>query len=150
MKLSSSAFLNNELIPTKYTCDGKDISPHLFIEGIPADAKSLVLICDDPDAPMGTFVHWVMFNIPTNIAEIPEAIPAMNVLGNGSIQGNSDYKKIGYGGPCPPSGTHRYFFKLYALDTTLNLLPGVSKAQVEKAFDEHVIAKTELIGLYKR
>jgi Raf kinase inhibitor-like YbhB/YbcL family protein len=150
MKLSSFAFSHNENIPPKYTCSGKDISPPLLIEGIPAEAKSLALICDDPDAPMGTFVHWVMFNIPVNIAEIPEAIPNVDVLGNGAIQGNTDFRKIGYGGPCPPSGTHRYFFKLYALDTKLDLRPGASKAQVEKEMEGHVIAKAELIGLYKR
>ena len=142
MKLTSSAFSHNQMIPKKYTCEGNDVSPPLTIDGIPDGAKSLALIVDDPDAPMGTWVHWVVFDIPivNQIAE--DTIPGK--------QGHNDFGKKDYGGPCPPSGTHRYFHKIYALDTTLNLKEGITKKALEKAMQGHILDKAELIGLYKK
>ncbi len=144
-KISSTAFQNNGFIPSKYTCDGRDINPPLAIENVPPGTKSLALIVDDPDAPMGTWVHWVCWNIAPNIKEIKE-----NDTPGGAAAGLNDFKRQSYGGPCPPSGTHRYFFKLYALDTALDLPSGAKKADVEKAMKGHIIAQTQIIGLYKR
>jgi Raf kinase inhibitor-like YbhB/YbcL family protein len=144
-KLSSTAFQNNGLVPAKYTCDGNDINPPLFIENVPQGARSLALIVDDPDAPMGTWVHWVVWNINPAMKEIKE-----NDVPKGASFGLNDFKNQAYGGPCPPSGTHRYFFKLYALDTALNLSSGAKKHDVEKAMKGHVISQTQIIGLYKR
>ena len=142
MKLISHAFSHNTLIPKKYTCDGDDVNPPFEIEDIPAKAQSLALIVDDPDAPMGIWVHWVVYDIPV-VARIEEnSIPGK--------QGNNDFSRLNYGGPCPPSGTHRYFFKLYALDKKLELKEGMSKQDLEKAMENHVVEKTQLIGLYKR
>jgi len=150
IKITSTAFEHGGRIPARYTCDGEDISPPLRWEGIPRDAKSIALICDDPDAPMGTWVHWVIFNIPPQTQELPEKVPSEPTLDNGAIHGINDFRNYGYGGPCPPGGTHRYFFKVYALDTTLNLKPGASKAQVLDAMEGHVLAKGELMGKYSR
>lgn len=144
MKLTS-VFVHNENIPSKYTCDGEDAAPELVISEIPANAKSLVLIVDDPDAPMGTWVHWVLYNIPINAAKID----AKN-LPQDTKQGMTDFGRIGWGGPCPPSGTHRYFFKLYAIDKTLDLPEGATKKQVEDEIKNNIIEKTELVGQYKR
>lgn len=144
MKLTS-VFAHNENIPSKYTCDGEDSAPELIISEVPSNAKSLVLIVDDPDAPMGTWVHWVLYNIPTNTTKID----AQN-LPQGVKQGMTDFGRIGWGGPCPPSGTHRYFFKLYAIDKNLDLPEGVTKKQIENEIRNNIIEKTELIGLYKR
>ncbi|MGD0282481.1 MAG: YbhB/YbcL family Raf kinase inhibitor-like protein [Dissulfurispiraceae bacterium] len=144
-KLVSTAFQNNSLIPSKYTCDGSDINPPLAIGNVPGGTKSLTLIVDDPDAPMGTWVHWLVWNIAPDTKEIKE-----NDAPKGAGFGLNDFKKTSYGGPCPPSGTHRYFFKLYALDTTLNLPSGSKKADIEKAMKGHILAQTEIIGLYKR
>ena len=145
LKLSSTAFQNNGSIPSRYTCDGRDINPPLAIENVPPGTKSLALIVDDPDAPMGTWVHWVSWNIAPGIKEIKE-----NDTPGGSVSGLNDFKRQSYGGPCPPSGTHRYFFKLYALDTALDLPSGAKKADVEKAMKGHVISEAQIIGLYKR
>jgi len=143
MKLTSLEFENGKSIPKKFTSDGADINPALSIEGIPAHTKSLALIVDDPDAPRGTWVHWVVYNIPV-VARIEED----SVPGN---QGLNDFGEIGYGGPSPPSGTqHRYFFKLYALDTELALGGRVNKRAVEAAMEGHIVDTAELIGLYKR
>ena len=142
LSVSSSAFENNKLIPAKYTCDGANVNPPLTIEGVPDGAKSLVLIVDDPDAPMGTFDHWVVWNIPPTSKIEENAVPG--------TEGVNDYRKRSYGGPCPPSGTHRYFFKVYALDTKLDLSPNSRRKDVEKAMQGHVLAKGELIGLYRR
>ncbi len=150
MKITSSAFANNGMIPFKYTCDGEDISPPLQWEGIPDGAKSIVLICDDPDAPMGTFVHWVLYNLPPETKELAENIPTDKELSNGTRQGTTDFRRVGYGGPCPPSGTHRYYFKIYALDTKFDLAAGATKAQLLKAMEKHVLAQGELVGKYKR
>lgn len=150
MQIISSAFSNNEMIPSRYTCDGKNISPPLVFSGIPRGSKTLVLICDDPDAPAGTWVHWVMYNIPANTSALPEGISAKEKLSDGSRQGLNDFRNIGYGGPCPPGGTHRYFFKLYALQDSLKNIPKATKAEIERAMEEHVIASCQLIGKYKR
>lgn len=143
--IASPAFSHNGMIPAKYTCDGADVNPPLSIGGVPEKAKSLALIVDDPDAPRGTWVHWVVWNIPAGTREIPEdSVPP------GAVQGTNDFGTRKYGGPCPPSGTHRYFFKLYALDAPLALLPGATKAQVEKAMSGHLLGKAETVGLYRR
>ncbi len=142
MKLTSSEFGNNGFIPQKFTCEGKDINPSLVMESIPAMAERLALIIDDPDAPVGTFVHWVVYDIPV-VSRIEEnSIPGK--------QGINDFRRKNYGGPCPPSGTHRYFFKVYALDERLGLAEGIDKADLEKAMEGHILAKTELIGLYRK
>jgi len=143
MKITSIAFSHNEKIPQKYTCDGEDINPPLEITEIPAEAKSLALIVDDPDAPVGTWVHWIVFNIPADVSNIGEdRVPGK--------QGINDFKKENYGGPCPPSGTHRYFFKAYALDQKLELQEGATKQELLDAMKRHILEQSELIGLYSR
>jgi Raf kinase inhibitor-like YbhB/YbcL family protein len=150
MRLESPVFQANQLIPAKYTCDGANISPPLAWEAPPTDCQSLVLICDDPDAPRGTWVHWVLYNLPPDLQQLPEGIPAQNILPNGAIHGLNDFRKLGYGGPCPPNGTHRYFFKLYALDTRLNLPAKATIAEVQQGMLTHILASGELVGLYRR
>jgi Raf kinase inhibitor-like YbhB/YbcL family protein len=150
MELKSPAFTAGGTIPKKYTCDGPDVSPPLSWSDVPAGAKSLTLIADDPDAPMGTWVHWVAWNIPPNARGLEEGMPKKDSLPNGMKQGTTDFRSIGYGGPCPPSGTHRYFFKLYALDTTLNLPPSTTKKDLEKAMQGHLLQQGELMGKYAR
>lgn len=150
MEIKSSAFENNGMIPSKYTCDGSDISPQLTWSGVPEGAKSLALISDDPDAPMGTWVHWVAYNIPPNINELKEGFPTDKKLSDGTLQGITDFKRIGYGGPCPPSGTHRYYFKLYALNKKVNLDAGATKKQLLDVIKDSVIAECQLVGKYKR
>jgi len=145
LKLSSQAFNPSALIPAKYTCDGQDVNPPLLIENIPAETKSLALIVDDPDAPAGTWVHWVVWNISPATSEIKE-----HSLPSGAQEGMTDFRRRGYGGPCPPSGTHRYFFKLYALDTMLSLSPNATKAALESSMKGHILSQAELMGLYKR
>ena len=144
MKLTSSAFQNNGAIPSEFTCDSSDVSPPLSISDAPANAKSLALIMDDPDAPVGTWDHWVVFNIRPSTREMTKGNEPNGVAGENS------WGRTGYGGPCPPSGTHRYFFKLYALDTMLNLPQDTAKKELEKAMQGHIIAKAELMGSYKR
>ncbi|MDE2025681.1 MAG: YbhB/YbcL family Raf kinase inhibitor-like protein [Patescibacteria group bacterium] len=144
MHLTSSVFVNNGTIPSKYTCDGENVNPPLAIEDVPVTAKSLALIVDDPDAPMGTWVHWVAFNIPPTLQTIQEnSIPS-------GVQSETSFGKLGYGGPCPPSGVHHYHFKLYALDTMLSLDQSAKKSDVVHAMQEHILAQTELVGLYSR
>lgn len=150
LKLMCDAFADSAMIPVKFTCDGADISPALKWSGVPASAKSLALICDDPDAPMGTWVHWVLFNLPADTAGLPEGLPQKEILNNGARHGFTDFKRFGYGGPCPPSGTHRYFFKLYALDIMLELKGKVTKSQLETAMKGHIVAEAELMGRYSR
>jgi Raf kinase inhibitor-like YbhB/YbcL family protein len=151
MQLSSTAFAEGESIPAKYTCDGENVSPRLNWTGAPGATKSLVLIADDPDAPMGTWVHWVLYDVPASATELPEALPKSQYLPGGSKQGLNDFKHLGYGGPCPPPGKpHRYFFKLYALDRTLDLKPGATKKEVERAMEKHTLAQGQLMGTYKR
>jgi Raf kinase inhibitor-like YbhB/YbcL family protein len=142
MKINSPEFENNKFIPAKFTCQGEDINPALVIEGIPRGAKSLALIMDDPDAPMGTWVHWVVYDIPIILRIDENSIPGK--------QGINNFGRENYGGPCPPSGTHRYFFKIYALDKELGLDEGVDKQALEKAMQGHILDKTELVGLYKK
>jgi Raf kinase inhibitor-like YbhB/YbcL family protein len=154
MTLTSTNFGNQEKIPKKLTCDGDDISPQLLWSGIPDGAKSLVLIVDDPDAPdpanpRMTWVHWVLYNIPVTAASLPEGVKDTG-LPQGTLPGLNDWKKTGYGGPCPPIGQHRYFHKLYALDIVLADLGRPTKAKVEKAMQGHILAQAELIGLYQR
>lgn len=148
--VTSSAFNEGEIIPGKFTCDGQNISPPLKWESIPAQTKCFALIADDPDAPMGTWVHWVIFNIPPTTTELPENVPTKDFLPDGAIQGKNDSRDIGYDGPSPPSGTHRYFFKLYALDTMLKLLPGITKPELLKAMEGHIMAQAQLMGRYSR
>jgi Raf kinase inhibitor-like YbhB/YbcL family protein len=143
LKLTSPAFPDNGDIPAKFTCQGDDVNPQLGIEGVPAGAKSIVLIMDDPDAPMGTWDHWIVFNIAPDTASIAE-----NSVPSGAVQGRNGWGNSEYGGPCPPSGTHRYVFKLYALDTTLQLDQNADKGAVESAMQGHVLAQTKLTGLY--
>ena len=150
IQLKSKAFIHGGMIPSKFTCQGKNVSPALEWKNVPTGAKSLALICDDPDAPMGTWVHWVLFNIPADTKGLPEGIPPLARLKNGAVHGINDFKKLGYGGPCPPSGTHRYFFKIYALDSTLSLEPGATKAQVLQAMKGHVVGTGVLMGRYRR
>lgn len=150
MQITSSAFSEGEMIPTRHTCDGSDVSPDLAWSGVPDTAKSLALICDDPDAPMGTWVHWVLFNIPAGADGLPAEIPSIAALENGARHGKNDFRRLGYGGPCPPGGTHRYFFKLYALDAELNLDSGITKAQLVQAMQGHILAEAQLMGKYKR
>ena len=150
IKIKSPAFEEGGVIPRKYTCDGPNVSPPLTWTAVPTETKSLAIICDDPDAPMGTWVHWVVFNLPINVTELPENIPAQKTLSNGAKQGITDFQEIGYGGPCPPSGTHRYYFKLYALDTEINLDAGITKKQLLKAMEGHILAEGQLMGKYKR
>jgi len=145
MKISSPAFGTNQTIPLKYTCDGENINPPLQIYDVPVGTKSLVLISDDPDAPMGIWVHWTAWNISPETKEIGE-----NNAPIGAVEGMTSFGDKGYGGPCPPSGTHRYFFKLYALDSILDLPTIAKAADIEKAIKGHILDKTELIGLYKR
>jgi Raf kinase inhibitor-like YbhB/YbcL family protein len=150
IKITSSAFKEGGMIPARYTCDGADISPPLQWEAVPQTTESIALISDDPDAPVGTWVHWVIFNIPAETTKLDENIPAEKVLKNGARHGTNDFGRIGYGGPCPPGGTHRYFFKIYALDTMLDLPAGATKAQLLKEMDGHILAEGRLIGKYKR
>jgi len=150
MVIYSSAFKENEMIPPKYTCDGENISPPLSWSGASQNTKSFALVVDDPDAPMGIWVHWVVYNIPASVTSFDENIPPIENLENGALQGMNDFHKKGYGGPCPPSGIHRYFFKIYALDKIISLSSGATKTQLEKAMDGHIIAKGELIGKYSR
>lgn len=150
MEITSSAFQEGISIPSLYTCDGKDISPPLSWSGAPAGTKSFALIADDPDAPGGTWVHWVLWNLPSQAQELKEGFPTSSQLSNGARQGKSDFGQIGYGGPCPPSGTHHYFFKLYALDTSLTLKSGATKSQLEAAMKGHILAQSKLMGVYRR
>jgi len=149
--LTSPAFAEGRPIPTKHTGDGKDVSPALQWSGVPDGTRSLALICDDPDAPVGTWVHWVLFNLPPTIAELPENVPPAENVANGAKQGQNDFGHLGYGGPAPPPGRpHRYFFKLYALDCEVALRPGATKRDLMKAFEGHVLAEGQLMGTYQR
>ena len=144
MQLSSSAFGNQASIPSKYTCDGANISPPLRIESLPENTKSLAIIAHDPDAPGGDFIHWVVWNIEPNVKEIPE-----NSIASPSVEGVTSFGSVGYGGPCPPSGNHRYVFTLYALDRMLDL-DTADKTQLKTAMDGHILETAQLIGLYER
>jgi Raf kinase inhibitor-like YbhB/YbcL family protein len=150
--LTSAAFKDGAPIAGKYTCDGVDVSPPLTWSGAPAGTRSLALIADDPDAPGGTWVHWVLYNLPAEVSELPENIAKVESLDLGSArQGRNDFRRPGYGGPCPPPGpAHRYFFKLYALDTRLELKAGAQKKDAEAAMEGHVLGSAQLMGTYAR
>ncbi|ODS30152.1 MAG: hypothetical protein SCARUB_04743 [Candidatus Scalindua rubra] len=150
LEIKSTAFEEGGSIPRKYTCDGADISPPLSWTQPPEGTKSLVLICDDPDAPMGTWVHWVLYGLSPNTLELAENIPDEKEVLDGAKHGVNDFRRIGYGGPCPPGGTHRYFFKLYAVDTEVGLNAGATKDEVLNAIKGHVLAEGELMGRYSR
>jgi len=151
MQLTSTAFSEGGSIPAKFTCDDRNVSPVLTWSGVPTGAKSLVLIADDPDAPGGTWVHWVLYDLPATTSELAEDAPKTQYLPSGAKQGLNDFKRLGYGGPCPPPGKpHRYFFKLYALDALLELKPGATKNEVERAMQKHILGQGQLMGMYKR
>lgn len=150
-ELTCSTFKDGELVPKEHTCEGEDVSPPLRWNHPPAGTRSFALIADDPDAPGGTWVHWVMYNIPIDIRGLAEGLPAQEILPNDAQQGLNDFKRLGYGGPCPPPGKpHRYFFKLYALDQDLSLKPRATKAQVLDAMKGHVLAEAQLMGRFGR
>ncbi|HTX19767.1 MAG TPA: YbhB/YbcL family Raf kinase inhibitor-like protein [Bacteroidota bacterium] len=150
IKVTSPAFKEGEFIPKKFTCDGENVSPAVEWSGVPATAKVIVLICDDPDAPRGTWVHWVLFNVPASTKGLAENFSHKSNLPDGSRQGINDSHEIGYDGPCPPGGVHRYYFKVYALDKAVNLESGATKAQLLRAMEGHVVAEGVLMGRYKR
>lgn len=149
-ELTSPVFQAGDSIPSRYSCDGEDVSPELVWHGLPAGATSLALILDDPDAPAGIWVHWVLYNVPSGATGLGEAISAAPSLPDGSRNGLNSWGRSGYGGPCPPGGTHRYFFRLYALDAELNLEPGATKEALLAAMQGHVIGQAELMGTYSR
>jgi hypothetical protein len=152
MKIYSNAFGHEQQIPSEFTCEGQDLSPEVTWSGVPDEAKTLALIVDDPDAPMGTFVHWVVYNIPAEMEGLPEGVSSEDKLDNGMMQGINDFKNYGYGGPCPPRGhgTHHYYFRLYALDTVLDLEPGATKEELLDAMEGSVIDEAEYMGTYLR
>ena len=151
MELKSSAFQSGAEIPRKYTCDANDVSPSLSWDKMPAGTKAFALIADDPDAPVGIWVHWVLYDLPAEMKELPEGTATTETLPNGAKQGVNDFRKVGYGGPCPPPGLpHHYFFKLYALDAPTNLKPRATKQQLLDAMKGHVLGEAELMGRYKR
>jgi len=151
MTLTSSAFATGGSIPAKYTCEGANVSPPLSWTGAPAGTQSVALICDDPDAPAGTWVHWVLYNLPSGVSALAEKMESTPTVSNGAVQGINDFEKTGYGGPCPPPGKpHRYFFKLYALDTNLALKPGATKKALVQAMEHHILAEGQLMGTCQR
>ena len=151
IQITSSAFTEGSPIPMEYTCDGSDVSPDLKWSSVPANTKSLALICDDPDAPSGTFVHWVIYAIPSGETELQKGVAKIPNLPNGARQGKNGFGRVGYGGPCPPKGApHRYFFRIYALDTTIDEAAGASRAQIDSAMKGHIVAEGHLMGTYKR
>ena len=150
ISVRSSAFGEGGRIPSDFTCDGANISPPLEWSGIPAPAQSLVVIADDPDAPAGDWVHWLIYDLPPSLSQLPSGIPEGGRFSGGGSQGRTDFGAFGYGGPCPPSGTHRYLFKVYALDAMLHLKPGATKKKLLKAMQGHVLAEGQLMGTYAR
>jgi Raf kinase inhibitor-like YbhB/YbcL family protein len=150
MDLASKAFDEGGTIPSVYTCDGENISPPLHWSNAPEGTRSFVLIVNDPDAPVGDWVHWVLYNLPGDFTELNERIPSKETLPSGALQGRNDFKKIGYGGPCPPSGVHRYYFRLFALSSTLSLTPGATRKDVQHAMQGHTIGEAVLMGKYQR
>ena len=150
-EIKSPAFGENDVIPQKYTCDGEDLSPPLAWANPPQGTKSFALIADDPDAPVGTWVHWIVYDLPSDAERLPEGVPVDKTLSNGAKQGLTDFRQVGYGGPCPPPGSsHHYFFKLYALDKKLNLPPRVTNTKLLDAMKKHILAEADLMGRYKR
>ena len=149
-KLTSTAFAEGNPIPARYSCQGEDVSPPLAWQDAPTGTQSFALIMDDPDAPGGTWVHWIVYNLPAHVNALPEGVTAQKGLPQGALQGRNSWGRNDYGGPCPPSGTHRYFFKLYALDSMLNLPPGASKEDVLHAMEGHLLAEAQLMGTYRK
>ncbi len=150
INIRSNAFENGEKLPKKFTCDGENISPDLVWDNIPEHTISFAVICEDPDAPAGLFTHWIIFNIPANLSELPENIDKKEKIQNGIIQGITTSGFTGYSGPCPPEGpAHRYFFKIYALDKTLNISPPVKRDEFLKAINENILDEGQLIGKYR-
>ncbi|MBE0596473.1 MAG: YbhB/YbcL family Raf kinase inhibitor-like protein [Desulfuromonadales bacterium] len=145
-----SPVIRNQTIPQHYTCDGDNVSPPLAWGNVPEGTRSLALVADDPDAPGGVFTHWVLYNLPPEIRELPEDVRRDEILPSGAMQGINDFDRIGYGGPCPPGGTHRYFFTLYALDRRLELEPGATKEQLRQAMRGHIVAEAQIVGKYSR
>lgn len=151
MIIKSADFKEGGEIPKKFTCEGEDISPELEWENVPEGTKSFALICDDPDAPVGVWVHWVIYNIPSNFRKLERNVPKVSKLENGILQGKNSWPRIGYNGPCPPPGKpHRYYFKLYALDTILNLKEGATKEELLNAMKGHILAEAQTMGTYRR
>lgn len=150
INVTSAAFEERGAIPTRYTCDGPDVSPPLSWSSVPDGTRSLALIADDPDAPSGTFVHWVIYNLPPDTRRLPEEVPSRETLPSGARQGVNGAGSVGYMGPCPPSGAHRYFFKVYALDTELDLGGRATKEDLVNNMEEHVLAQGQLMGTYRR
>jgi Raf kinase inhibitor-like YbhB/YbcL family protein len=151
MRIVSPAFAEGTPVPVEHTCEGSGSSPGLAWSEIPVDTRSFALVCDDPDAPRGTWVHWVLFNLPADAVELAPAVPPAPELPSGARQGINDSGNVGYGGPCPPRGRrHRYFFRLYALDCTLNLAPGVKRPDLDQAMAGHVLADATLMGTFQR
>ncbi len=150
IKIFSSAFSEGGMIPERFTCDGSGVSPHLSWGEQPAGTKSITIICNDPDAPGGNFVHWLLYDIPASTRELPENVPPDGVLSNGAKQGVTDFDSLGYGGPCPPGGVHKYVFKIFALNALLGLPAGASEKQVLKAMKGHVLGEGKLTGKYGR
>ena len=149
--VKATAFAYGGEVPPKYTCSGADLSPALNWSGVSPAAKSLALIVDDPDAPRGTWTHWLIWNVPAHLTVLPEGASAREILENGACQGLNDFQHIGYGGPCPPPGkAHRYFFKLYALDAALDLKSGAGRPELERAMKKHILAQAEWMGTYRR
>ncbi|MFS8907342.1 YbhB/YbcL family Raf kinase inhibitor-like protein [Synechococcus sp. OH2] len=150
LQLTSSAFAPSQPIPSRYTCEGEDLSPPLTWSGAPVGTQSFALTMDDPDAPRGTFVHWVVYNLPASVTSLPEGIRSDSDLPQGAVHGQNSWGRNSYGGPCPPSGTHRYFFTLYALDRQLALAPGATKEALLQAMTGHILAQAQLMGTYQR
>ncbi len=150
LTVTSTAFGEGDMVPKQYTCDGRDVSPPLSWSGIPEGTKSIALICDDPDAPVGTWVHWVVYDMPPSTPGLPEHATAAGGLPRGAKQGMNDFRKMDYGGPCPPGGTHRYFFRVYALDRELGLREGATRAELVKSMEGHILAQGQLMGRYSR
>ena len=150
LEIKSNAFKHGGMIPSKFTCDGINISPQLSWSKVPEETNSLSLISDDPDAPIETWVHWILFNLPPDTEELEEGVQSYRKHSNGSTHGVNDFGNLGYGGPCPPGGTHRYLFKIYALDQVLLLQPGATRTDVMNAMRGHILAQGELMGKYKR
>ncbi|MBI2843005.1 MAG: YbhB/YbcL family Raf kinase inhibitor-like protein [Armatimonadetes bacterium] len=148
IEVCSSTFMDGEMIPKDFTCDSENISPDLYIGELPPDTKSVALVYDDIDAPKGVFTHWILFNLPPDEGYLPRGVPLAPMLENGARQGKNDFGSIGYGGPCPPSGTHRYFFRFYALDSMLDLQPGAARRGFDEAIKGHVLAEGQLMNKY--
>ncbi len=150
IKIESTVFDEGEPIPTKYTCSGVDISPPLEWNYIPENTVSIAIICEDPDAPRGIWSHWVIFNLPADTMNLPEHVMGREILDNGAVQGLNDFGKVGYGGPCPPSGKHRYYYKIYALNVKLDLSPQTTRKSFLEAINGHILDQGQIMGTYTR